>query len=60
MPQPHINVMPSSNPIYNENLVAIKTILYVEQPLLLLMSVIGLLIALFGVTAVVMPDTREN
>jgi hypothetical protein len=33
--------------------------LYVDQPLLLLMSVIGLLIALFGVTAVVMPDRKS-
>jgi len=59
MPQNNIGLLPTSHVVYAENLVAIKSVLYVDQPLLLLMSVIGLLIALFGVTAVVMPDRKS-
>jgi hypothetical protein len=48
-----INTNKNSGLVYSENLVEIKNIFYVEQPLLLLVSVVGLLVALFGVTAVI-------
>jgi len=60
MPQNNTGIINRSYPVYTENLIAIKAVLYVEQPLLLLMSVVGLLIALFGVTAVVMPDRKAG
>lgn len=60
MPLQSSAVLKGSSAVYSENLVAIKTILYSEQPFLLIMSVIGLLIALFGVTAVVMPASSKG
>jgi len=47
-----------SNTVHSENLIDIKGTLYVDQPLFLLVSVIGLLIALFGVTVIAL-ETRK-
>jgi hypothetical protein len=56
---PQNNAVQSSAPIvHSENLIAIKEILYVEYPLLLILAVIGLLIALFGVTSVAFEDRK--